>query len=170
MEETMEETKDEKQQAIEEMGEKLRKMVEDKDAKCKAAKSQLISMLEVTADKYRTATGVAEALRVLRFVHGEDGATIKDAMLLAKTMAQETADMAKKAKATPYESMETLCDGFYDKDFVNSKEPMLAFEMMRIDLCRNVGGAAEDMVEFCKRVQEEIDETVHALDELQSED
>lgn len=166
----MEEEKTEKQQAVEEMGEKLRKMVEDKDAKCKAAKEQLVSMLEVTADKYRTATGVAEALRVLRFVHGENGATIEDAMSLAKAMAEEATAMAKKAKAVPYEKMEILCDGFYDKDFVSSEEPMLAFEMMRIDLCRNVGGAAEDMVSFCKRVQEEIDETVRALDELQSEE
>jgi hypothetical protein len=69
--------------------------------------------------------------------------------------------------------MDTLCDNFYDKEFyvadelpLRQQEYKLAFEMMRIDLCRNVGGSAEDMVEFIKRVEEEIDATGKKLKEL----
>ena len=41
--------------------------------------------------------------------------------------------------------------------------------MMRIDLCRNVGGIAEDIVEFVKRVDKEIEDTEKAIEELGEE-
>ena len=168
--------KNEREVAIKELEEKLKGMKDDKLAKCKAAKKQLIEMLEVTADKYRTATGTAEALRVLRFAKGDDNVPILMANTLAYDMAAETARMKKKAEKLDYVKMDTLCDGFYEKDFDmdEGEEDIsyyysLAFEMMRIDLCRNVGGSAEDMVEFVKRVHEEIDATGKKLKELKAE-
>lgn len=161
-----EEEQKEKQYIIAELEEKLDGMKQDKEAKCKAAKEQLIEMLSVTADKYLTATGTAEALRVVRFATGDTpGADqLRIANIIAHAMSDEALAMATKASELPYSSMDSLCDEFYEKDFVveesmtyDEKCTDLAFEMMRIDLCRNVGGAAEDMVSFVKRAQEEID-------------
>jgi len=152
-----------------ELEEKLEKMIEDRDKKCKAAKDQLVEMLKITADKYLTATGTAEALRTLRFTCGSDNVSIDEANDLAFEMATETNKMYNKAKKLDPAEMDKLCDGFYDKDFnVNGHTyGDLAFEMMRIDLCRNVGGSAEDMVSFINRVEEEIEATKKALEELE---
>ena len=155
---------------IKELEDKIKSMKEDKEKKCKAAKEQLIDMLEVTADKYRTATGTAEALRVVRFVYGDDRSTVYDANNFAWKMAEVTCEMAEKAKNLPYAEMDKLCDGFYDKEFKSSNAADLVYEMMCIDLCRNVGGAAEDMVEFIKRVQEEIDQTGEELKKLRAKE
>lgn len=160
---------------IKELEEKIAGMKEDKEKKCKAAKEQLVSMLEVTVDKYRTATGAAEALRVLRFTY--EDANIMTACDLAHKMAETTKMMLDKAKKLSYAKMDQLCDGFYVKDFTvdsmwtESKcGQELAYEMMCIDLCRNVGGAAEDMVEFIKRVEEDIDATGRQLKELKAKE
>ena len=170
---------------IKELEDKIEKMKKDKLTKCKAAKEQLVEMLKVTVDKYRTATGTAEALRVLRFVVGGDEVNLTWANDLAWDMAVEADKIRKKAEKLAYAEMDKLCDGFYEKEFKISYADdiddskwdtieqkhcyKLAFEMMRIDLCRNVGGSAEDMVEFIKRVQEEIDATGEELKKLKAE-
>lgn len=164
---------------IKELEDKIKSMKEDKEKKCKAAKEQLIDMLEVTADKYLTATGTAEALRVIRFCGEEEtwvtsAVPIRDANMLACKMAEVTNLMKEKAEKLNYAEMDKLCDGFYSKKFGpnDNYNPyyLLAYEMMRIDLCRNVGGAAEDMVEFIKRVQEEIDQTGEELKKLKAKE
>ena len=164
---------------IKELEDKIKSMKEDKEKKCKAAKEQLIDMLEVTTDKYRTATGTAEALRVLRFTIGLDDVDLSWASRLAWDMAVEADKIREKAEKLSYAEMDKLCDGFYKKEFKAEPdhdyadtfaEYELAFEMMRIDLCRNVGGAAEDMVEFIKRVQEEIDQTGEELKKLRAKE
>lgn len=165
---------------IKELEDKIKSMKEDKEKKCKVAKEQLIDMLEVTVDKYRTATGTAEALRVMRFVYGEN---VNDCaptvfVCLANELAREmvgiTQDMVEKAKKLSYANMDQLCDEFYNKDFKIDEDADglydLCVEMMKIDLCRNVGGAAEDMVEFIKRVQEEIDQTGEELKKLRAKE
>ena len=159
---------------IKELEGKIESMKKDKETKCKAAKNQLVEMLKVTVDKYRTATGTAEALRVLRFVSGNDEVNLTLANHLAWDMAVEANRIREKAENLAYAEMDKLCDGFYEKEFkveydsekINDAYYKLAFEMMRIDLCRNVGGSAEDMVEFIKRTQEEIDATGEKLKEL----
>lgn len=160
---------------IKELEENIGKMKKDKEAKCKSAKEQLVEMLKVTVDKYRTATGTAEALRVLRFAKGNDDVPILMANTLAYDMAGEADRMCKKAEKLDYVKMDTLCDEFYEKNFYMNEDEndeshyySLAFEMMRIDLCRNVGGVAEDMVEFIKRTQSEIDKTGKKLKELKA--
>lgn len=160
---------------IKELEDRIASMKADKEKKCKLAKDQLVEMLEVTVDKYRTATGTAEALRVMRFAYPD--ADIACACELAHMMAETTGRMLEKAKKLSYAEMDQICDGFYDKDFnvyesatefKNAKE--LAYEMMCIDLCRNVGGAAEDMVEFIKRVEADIDDTGKQLKELKAKE
>lgn len=166
---------------IKELEDKIKSMKEDKEKKCKAAKEQLIDMLEVTVDKYRTATGTAEALRVLRFTIGHDDVDLSWASRLAWDMAVEADKIREKAKKLSYAEMDKLCDGFYEKEFKvepdhyyteaeTFAEYDLAFEMMRIDLCRNVGGSAEDMVEFIKRVESEIDQTGEELKKLRAKE
>jgi len=163
--------------AIKELEEKIEGMKKDKRAKCKAAKEQLIEQLRVTVDKYRTATGTAEALRVLGFVLGDVNfpRAISIANGIAYNMAEVANEMMHEAEKLPYNDMDKLCDGFYDPEFIIDEEYAnidnainLATEMMRIDLCRNVGGAAEDMVQFIKRVQEEIDATGEELKKLKA--
>lgn len=171
-------TKKESADIIAELEDRIVKMKEDKETKCKAAKEQLVNMLDVTVDKYKTATGTAEALRVLRFVAPDEKlASMEAANELAYELANETQKMREKADGLEYANMDQLCDGFYEKEFVirNSDSEIagirnLAFEMMRIDLCRNVGDAAEDMVSFVKRVQEEIDATGEELKKRREEE
>lgn len=162
---------------IKELEGKIESMKADKENKCKAAKQQLVDMLEVTVDKYRTATGTAEALRVVRFVSENYSGTLNEINLanrLAHKMASVTQDMANKAKNLAYAEMDQLCDGFYEKDFqyntLSDAVTELAYEMMCIDLCRNVGGSAEDMVDFIKRVDEEIKATEEKLEELKKKE
>lgn len=163
------------EEQIEELEKKLEKMNEDREKKCKAAKDQLINMLDVTADKYLTATGIAEALRVLRFIWADEGPSgqIDMASSLAYTMSKYTREMMQRAKDLPYKKMDSLCENFYDpnfavKDHITAAE--LAEEMMCIDLCRNVGGAAEDMVAFIERVDEEIKATEQTISNLKSQE
>lgn len=168
---------DEEKDLIKELEDKIKSMKEDKEKKCKAAKEQLIEMLDVTVDKYRTATGTAEALRVMRFIIGDDSKiAVHIANDIAWAMAQEVDKMKQKANELPYAEMDKLCDGFYNKEYKmnpvtwDDEVVSLTFEMMRIDLCRNVGGAAEDMVEFIKRVEEEIDSVGEELKALKNKE
>lgn len=156
----------EKEKTKSELEDKLDKMKLDRTNKISAARKQLVEMLEVTADKYRTATGTAEALRVLRFCYGRENDLLIQAIDLSKHMAIEAKEMAEQAEKLEASQMDKLCEEFYAKDFTSSIPDDLAFEMMRIDLCRNVGGAAEDMVSFIARSNEEIEATEKALKEL----
>ena len=174
---------EESKETIEELEEKLSLMKSDKANKCDVARDQLVETLEVTARKYFTVTGTAEALRVIRFITGDSASLplsleLDLANLLAHDMAKDVEKMIGLAKELPHEEMDKLCDSFYDTEFVvKANDPdeladairRTAYEMMRIDLCRNVGGAAEDMVSFVKRTDEEIQATQDALDELVAE-
>ena len=162
---------------IKELEDKIASMKKDKEAKCKSAKKQLIDMLDITMNKYLTATGTAEALRLLKFIFGEDECHINEANNMAQSMAEEVEAMKEKADTLSYADMDKLCEGFYEQvfEYNNSLSNFqnginLAYEMMRIDLCRNVGGAAEDMVAFIKRVQEEIDTCGEELKKLKSKE
>lgn len=170
---TLDQVEDDKAIA-QELVDKIAGMIKDRDAKCESAKDQLIESLKITADKYRTATGVMEALRVMRMV--EDGSSgiphvkydIEQARSLAVDMAKTAECMAEIANALKYEKMDNLCEGFYEADFAeNDITPReLMEELMCLDLCRNVGPAAEDIVEFYKHATEDIDDTQSELDEL----
>ena len=160
-----------------ELEEKLLKMAEDKEKKLSSAKEQLVENLKITADKYRTATGTAEALRVLRFVteglNMENCNLIYEANILARDMANICNNMSEVANDLEYENMDQLCKEFYDADFKVDRGDKfswldLASAMLSIDLCRNVGPAAEDIVGFIARTDEEIEATKKALEELEA--
>lgn len=159
--------KNEKRAIAQELVDQLSKMRNDRDSKCASAKEQLIESLKITADKYLTATGVMEALRVLRLID-EDGANVDNARNLAIILSNTANKMAKTATDLDYADMDQLCDGFYDKEFAREDIYIIDFanQLMLIDLCRNVGPAAEDMVEFLNRTNEEIDDTQAELDKM----
>ena len=162
---------------IKELEERIASMKEDKEKKCKFAKEQLVEQLKIDVEKWHTATGTAEALRILRFAAGSNEVNLTWANRLARDMAVETDKMKEKAESLTYAEMDKLCDEFYEKEFkfnisseskINLNECQLAFELMRLDLCQGVGKAAEDMVEFIKRTQDEIDACGKKLKELKA--
>lgn len=168
---------DEAQATIEELEASIEGMRKDMEKKCSAAKEQLAEMLRITSNKYRTVTGAAEALRVLRFVAGDDYDNYELIVMagqVAIAMADETVAMIQAVDDLDCGEMDKLCEDFYEPHFEvsdNATEAIwdMAFEMMRIDLCRNVGGSAEDMVEFIKHVEQDIAETQAKIDELKGE-
>lgn len=159
--------------AAQEMAKTIRKMYDDRDAKAMSAKERLVSQLEVTADKYRTANGVMSALETVRIVIGDNAnMTLVDSVATAKSMAMKMAvmalDMAEKAKGLDPEEFETLCDGFYDTDFAagdGSVADMIE-QLLALQLCQNVGPNAADVTEFCTRSDEEIEKARKDLREF----
>lgn len=156
----------------------IQKMVDDRSAKCEAAKKQLVENLQITSDKYLTATGVMEALRVMRNVVGnrpeDDAIPLRDEIFIARNIAKNMAamcqDMKKTAEQLGYAEMDKLCEEYYIHDCTTEWEDILDYkelteELMGLDLCRNVGPAAEDMVAFINRTEEQIQE----LDEKRKE-
>lgn len=142
------------------MAESIRKMYEDRDKKALAAKEHLVSQLAVTSDKYRTANGVMSALDTVRTVFGEDMLGIDEELNIAKHIAKHMAamsmDMADAAKKLCPDDMDKLCDGFYDKEFSGAAID-LAYELMALQLCQNVGPSAQDVTDFCRTADTEIE-------------
>lgn len=160
------------QDIAEEMARSITKMQEDRDKKAESAKEHLISQLEVTADKYRTANGVMSALDAVRMVLGNEYAEITvqlgDAKHVAKVAAGVAQAMVFKAEGLKPEEMDTLCDGFYQKEFADdeSVNPYdMVDQLMALQLCQNVGPNAEDIADFVRHADEEIDKAVKDLQE-----
>ena len=147
-----------------EMAKSISKMFEDMETKSENAKQSLIDQLEVTSNKYRTANGVMSVLGCLRDVSGKQikECSLQEEVGYAKTIATEMAvvaqEMANKAHDLTPETMEKLCDFFYDKEFSEHDGSGLDMvkELMVLQLCQNVGPNAEDITEFCKHAKEEI--------------
>lgn len=159
------------QEVAEEMARSIAKMYEDRDKKAVSAKEHLISQLEVTVDKYRTANGVMSALDTVRLVYGRGYLEIDDELAVAKSVAKVAAGvaqaMAKKAGQLDPEEMDQLCDGFYQKEFADGDADArdLVDELMSLQLCQNVGPNAEDITEFVRHADEEIEKARNDLRE-----
>lgn len=159
------------QEVAEEMARSIAKMYEDRDKKAMSAKEHLISQLEVTVDKYRTANGVMSALDTVRLVYGRGYLEIDDELAVAKGVAKVAAGvaqaMAKKAGLLDPEEMDQLCDGFYQKEFADGESDArdLVDELMSLQLCQNVGPNAEDITEFVRHADEEIEKARNDLRE-----
>lgn len=140
----------------------IAKMYEDRDNKALGAKERLLSQLKVTVQKYRTANGVMSALDTVRTVLGDKGenvySEIQMAQRLAKGLAVVAEKMAKEAEGMVPDEMEGLCDGFYKQDMTTSSvgPEDLAKQLMILQLCQNVGPAAQDITDFCTTADEEI--------------
>ena len=154
------------------MAKSIRKMYEDRDQKALQAKERLVSQLEVTVDKYRTGNGVMSALDMVRTVLGEQAEEITlaeeiaHAKGLAIVMASKAAKMAEKAKGLDPDKMDSLCENFYKTDFAESEASALDLmeELLVLQLCQNVGPSAEDIVEFLRHTDEEIEKAKKDLE------
>jgi hypothetical protein len=146
----------------------ISKMYEDRDKKALGARDHLVSQLEVTSDKYRTANGVMAALQVVRDVLGDVTDYVEE-ISIAKTAATKMSGIAQKmadvAKGLDPENMDALCVGFYDPVFSEGKGSALEMidELMTLQLCQNVGPNAEDVAEFCRTADEEIEKARESL-------
>lgn len=152
------------QKVAEEMAESIRKMYEDRDAKVSGAKEHLVSQLEVTADKYRTANGVMSALDTVRLVMGNSShASLMDELSLAKAaanrMAMTALEMSRKAADLDPEYLYNLCNGFYDPAFSEGDGEIrdMVDQLMLLQLCQNVGPSSQDVTDFLRTANEEIE-------------
>lgn len=161
------------QKVAEDMAKSIAKMYEDRDKKALGARDHLVSQLEVTTDKYRTANGVMSALDTVRLVAGSyagddllgDIGMAKD---VAIVMAHKAQEMRDKAQGLDPEDMDQLCDDFYDKEFAESDTSTaveMVIELMLLQLCQNVGPAAQDVADFCRTADEEIEKARKDLQE-----
>ena len=147
----------------------ISKMYKDRDKKALGAREHLVSQLKITVDKYRTANGVMSALDTVRLVHGEDRLTLteqlEEAAAAARHMSNVADMMAKKAGELDPEVMDKLCDDVYDKDFAGGQVSarQMVLELMTLQLCQNVGPNAEDVAEFCRTADEEIEKAREEL-------
>ena len=155
-------------ESAKEQAKAISKMYEDRDKRAIGAKEHLVSQLEVTSDKYRTANGVMAALHVVRDVLGTTGDCIEE-ISIAKTaatcMAGIAKDMADKAGKLDPDDMDKLCDGFYDPAFSEGKSSAfeLIDELLVLQLCQNVGPNAEDVADFCRTADDEIEKARNNL-------
>lgn len=162
-------------ESAKEQAKAIGKMYEDRDKKAMGAKEHLVHQLEITVDKYRTANGVMSALDTLRTVMGDGGenkyAEIQAAQRLAKRLSVVTTNMAAAAKKLDPEEMDKLCDGFYDMNLVNKNvgPEDLAEQLMILQLCQNVGPNAEDVAEFCRSADDEIEKARGSLKDFCAE-
>ncbi len=147
-----------------EMATSIRKMYEDRDKKAIGAKERLVKSLGITADKYRTANGVMIALDTVREVIGDNAnMTLVDSIATAKSMATKMAtiaqDMAEKAEGMEPDSFDMICEGFYDTDFASGDGSIadMIEQMLTLQLCQQVGPAAQDIKDFCVSADEEIE-------------
>lgn len=156
----------------EEMAASIAKMREDKEKKASGAKEHLIGQLEVMSDKYRTANGVMSALDTFRDILGKNHwldvqQEIDTAGEIATAMAAKAAEMAAKARELEPAEMDRLCEGFYTEDFSEhtTSGVQMAEELMLLQLCQNVGPAAQDIVDFISTADQEIGKAVADLKE-----
>lgn len=150
----------------------IAKMYEDRDKKAVGAKEHLVSQLAITADKYRTANGVMSALDTVRLVAGSHtGDDLMGDIAIAKgvavVMAHKAQEMRNKAQSLDPDDMDQLCDGFYEKEFAESESLTTAvdmvIELMLLQLCQNVGPSAQDVSDFCRTADEEIEKAREEL-------
>lgn len=153
----------------EEQAKSISKMYEDRDKKVVGAKDHLVSQLRVTSDKYRTANGVMSALSCVREVAGDGMGDTVEQIAMAKSVATEMAavaeDMATKARGLSPDEMDQLCDDFYDKEFSEHDSSIIDMvaQLMILQLCQNIGPNAEDIVDFFRHSEEEIEKARETL-------
>lgn len=156
-------TKEDPKATAEEMAKSIRKMYDDRDKKAINGKESLVKQLKITSKKYKTANGVMAAMTTLRDVLGNTNMDIDEMIKLSQQFAYGMSDlantMALDADELDPECMDQLCDSFFSLTFaqqnVGFKE--LTMELLKLSLCQNVGPDAQDVADFCKTADEEID-------------
>ena len=147
----------------------IAKMCEDRDKKAQGAKERLVERINVLSEKCLTANGVIGALHIIRNVFDKSVPNVNTQIEMACNTVKRASGvakaMARKATLLEPEEMDKLCDGFYSKAFakrdVDTSE--LVDELMTLDLCQTIGPNAEDVAEFCKTADEEVERARESL-------
>lgn len=156
--------------------ETILKMIEGRDAKIKNATEHLNEILIITATKYLTANGMMAAMDTINEVNPELKWTEKinialDTSRMLSALTNKIAEELAEASPTEYN---TVIEQHYDRDFVwqlkTEEEPLsfvedIVMELMTLHLCSNIGPSADDIVQFIKATQEEIDKSVNDYNE-----
>lgn len=153
------------QKVAEEQAASIRKMSADRDQKIEGAMDNFLTQLDVVADKYLTANGIMAALETVRDVLGEHNSIdfiteFTYAQNIAQRISRTARTMRESAEETKPENMAFLCDSFFDHNFTIEEEPSVsdvAFELMRLQLCQNVGPNASDITNFFINANAEIE-------------
>ena len=151
------------QKTAEDMAKSISKMYKDRDKKALDAKDNLVTQLRITSEKYLTANGVMHALQVLRDAKGDLSIGIETELEMAHVIAQRmhliACNMTSRAIDAEPDIMGTLCDACYDSSFAEKKHGLNEFviELMRLQLCQNVGPNASDIEDFCANADAEIE-------------
>lgn len=154
----------------------IKKMIDGRDAKIKNATEHLNETLIVTATKYLTANGLMAAMDTINEVNSDLKWAEKiniavDASRLLSALTNEIAEALAEASPIEYD---TVVEQYYDGDFAweleVDKEPLsliegIVVELMTLNLCSNIGPSADDIVQFIKSSQEEIEKSIDDYNE-----
>lgn len=158
----------------------VKRMTEAMYEKVDGALDHMIKNLLVAADKYMTYRGFDTAYNYLKQYNHPDplavaAVTAFNLSNTAKLMVERARKIKKDIQSVPdltiAESLSNFCDDFYSDEFINDVDAwmyeekhshsviieQIAVEAMRIDLCTNVGSAAQDIADFIMQAKDEID-------------
>lgn len=152
------------------------KMKNAAEEKIENARIHLVDTLEVTAQKYLTANGMMAAIETIRQVIGNADVSFETQTTWAKdimrALSDSAASMMEKAKVLAVENFDQICEDYYEEDF-SAREDIIAYdlacELMELQLCQNVGPAAQDIIDFKTTSDEEIEKAQDKLDEYLAE-
>lgn len=152
------------------------KMKDAAEEKIENARIHLVDTLEVTAQKYLTANGMMAAIETIRQVIGNADVSFETQTMWAKdimrALSDSAASMMEKAKVLAVENFDQICEDYYEEDF-SAREDIIAYdlacELMELQLCQNVGPAAQDIIDFKTTSDEEIEKAQAKLDEYLTE-
>lgn len=152
------------------------KMKNAAEEKIENARIHLVDTLEVTAQKYLTANGMMAAIETIRQVIGNADVSFETQTTWAKdimrALSDSAASMMEKAKVLAVENFDQICEDYYEEDF-SAREDIIAYdlacELMELQLCQNVGPAAQDIIDFKTTSDEEIEKAQAKLDEYLTE-
>lgn len=152
------------------------KMKNAAEEKIENARIHLVDTLEVTAQKYLTANGMMAAIETVRQVIGNADVSFETQTAWAKeimrALSDSAASMMEKAKTLAVENFDQICEDYYEEDF-SAREGIIAYdiacELMELQLCQNVGPAAQDIIDFKASSDEEIEKAQAKLDEYLEE-
>lgn len=152
------------------------KMKNAAEEKIKNARTQLVNQLEITAQKYLTANGMMAAIETIRQVIGNADVSFETQTAWAKeimhVLSDSAASMMVKAESLAVEDFGQICEDYYEEDFTAGEDIIaydLACELMELQLCQNVGPAAQDIIDFKTSSDEEIEKAQAKLDEYLKE-
>lgn len=152
-------------------------MVEDRDKKVETAVKHLVDTLRVAAAKYRTASGVMNAMNTIHSVHDKVNfkPALAEAQRLASAMSANAKELAGNIEKYAIDNgkfnkvyLDTALDNCYDADFVEDKSAGVfdvAYQLLLLEMCRSIGGNIQDVVDFYETTEEEIAKATHAYED-----